>query len=430
MSRHVTAWCACAWLLAAASATAQDAPPSPISVRWNVEIIGAGRSVVPADSRVNPGNRVVEIPETIGMLDVRGNLRLEAGPRLSVIVRPRVRATLERVTPSGRPASSARDADAQFAEAFATWRPLDALAVSYGLQNFQWGPAELISPSNRVFHETGLFRDPLYSVRGRHLLRANVSVGRQWSLIALADLSHNGAGADEAFQAGLPFTRQALVKLEAASADGGSYAGITGGVIEGARGWFGEYGTWMLSDAVSVYVDASHARGSGTWYPVRGPEGRPGFDMPLRDHAGWMTMAVAGVRYTMARGDEWRVEYFHQGAGYSASQLRDAVSTVLLAGDRRQFERFLSPGLEFLGRDLVLVSLRAPDLPPARRLNAQVRYLASITDGSGVAFGNLTANTTDALVAFATLAVTHGPQAAEFSRLVRASVTAGVVYSF
>jgi hypothetical protein len=129
MSRHVTAWCACAWLLAAASATAQDAPPSPISVRWNVEIIGAGRSVVPADSRVNPGNRVVEIPETIGMLDVRGNLRLEAGPRLSVIVRPRVRATLERVTPSGRPASSARDADAQFAEAFATWRPLDAGGV-------------------------------------------------------------------------------------------------------------------------------------------------------------------------------------------------------------------------------------------------------------------------------------------------------------
>ena len=349
---------------------------------------------------------------------------------MSVILRPRVRGQLERIAPDVTPSSTTRDIEVQFPEAYLAWRPFDALAITYGLQNFQWGPAELVSPSNRVFHETGVFRDPLYSVRGKHLLRANVSVGRQWSLVALAELSDNGAGADEAFQAGVPFRQQGLAKLEFTSAGGGTYAGATLGAVDGARPWFGESGTWMLSDALALYIDASHARGSAAWYPAQRPYRPPVFDRPLRDSDDWTSMAVVGARYTFARGDEVRVEYFHQDAGYSDVQLRDGVTTVLLAQDRQQYERFLAPGLEFVGRDLALVSLRLPDLPPARRINGQARYLGSITDGSGVVFTTLSLNATDAMVAFATAAVTHGASHAEFSRLVGGFVTVGVVYAF
>ena len=424
----------CSAVPADAQDVASDPPApaatSPLAIRWNVEVIGAGRFVEPASTPINPGNRVLQLPETIGILDVRGNLRVEAGSRVSLILRPRVSASVEHVTPSATPSNTEGDADAQFTEAYAAWRPLDALALTYGLQNFQWGPAELVSPSNRVFHETGVFRDPLYSVRGKHLVRANVSAGRQWSLVALAELSHNGAGADEAFQAGIPFSRQALAKLEFADAGGGTYVGATLGVVDGARPWFGEYGMWTISDALAFYLDASHARGSGAWYPATWPVAAPSFERTLRDSDDWKTMAVLGARYTFARGDELRLEYFHQDAGYGDGQMRDAVTTVLLAQDREQFTRFLAPGLEFLGRDLALVSLRLPDLPPAKRINVQARYLASVTDGSGVVFTTMTLNATDAMVAFVSAAVTHGPTHAEFSRLVAAFVTVGVVYAF
>ncbi len=409
-----------------------DAPASPSSMafRWNVEVIGAGRTLDPAQTPINPGNDVLRLPGGALILDVRGNLRLEAGSRLSVILRPRVRGSLERIDADVTPSSTTGDAEVQFPEAYVAWRPFDALAITYGLQNFQWGPAELVSPSNRIFHETGLFRDPLYSVRGKHLVRANVSAGRQWSLVALAELSHNGAGADEAFQAGVPFEPQGLAKLEFASAGGGTYAGVTFGVVDGSRSWFGEYATWMISDALALYLDASHARGSGAWYPARPPFVAPAFDRLLHDSDTWNTMAVLGARYTFSRGDELRLEYFHQDAGYSDGQFHDAVATVLRAQSREQFARFLAPGLEFTGRDLALVSLRLPDIPPAKRINVQARYLVSITDGSGVVFTTGSLNATDALVAFATAAVTHGASHAEFSRLARATFTAGMVYSF
>lgn len=420
----------CSAGVVAQDAASPSAPLSPVSFRWNVEVIGAVRGLVPATTVINPGNRALRLPETTWMGDLRGNFRLEAGSRLSVVLRPRVNGDIQRVAPDDVGADTTRNGHAQLAEAFVTWRPADTLAVTYGLQNFQWGPAELLSPSNRVFHETGLFRDPLYSVRGRHLLRANVSLGRQWSLVALADLSHNGAGADEAFRAGAPFRRQGLLKVEWSAPGGGSYAGVTGGVVEAARPWFGEYGTWMLSDAIALYVDASHARGSAAWYPARvHPATSPGFvQRPHRDD--WQTMAVAGLRYTFVRGDELRVEYVHQDAGYARDELRNAPAMLLLVPTRAQFERFAAPGLEFLGRDLALVSLRSPDLPPGKRVNLQLRYLRSFTDDSGVGFGNVTVNITGAMVGFATVALTHGPDWAEFSRVARGSFTAGVVYSF
>ena len=79
---------------------------------------------------------------------------------------------------------------------------------------------------------------------------------------------------------------------------------------------------------------------------------------------------------------------------------------------------------------LLLVSLRAPDLPPSKHLVLQARYLTSFTDGSGVGFVTGSLDATDAMVLFASATVTYGASTAEFSRLARASLVGGLVWTW
>jgi hypothetical protein len=94
------------------------------------------------------------------------------------------------------------------------------------------------------------------------------------------------------------------------------------------------------------------------------------------------------------------------------------------------FAPYLAPGLEFLGRRLALLSVRVPDLPPRDHVVVHARYLRSFTDGSGVTFATASLETTDRLVLFVSATWTHGGDAAEFSRLARASVLGGAVWTW
>jgi hypothetical protein len=418
-------------LLAGVGAHAQEpaepSAPSPVSWRGSVEWIGAIRGTAPADTLLNPGNLRLRIPQLWLQVEGRPNVRVELGPRITAVVRPRLVATSESAWATGLPRASDGDLSANWTELYVNWRPTDSLQLTYGLQNFQWGPAELLAPSNRIFHETGVFRDQLYYVRGRHLLRVNLSSGREWSLVALAELSSNG---EDPFVAGEPFQRQGQVKAEYSAASGRGYLGVTAGARDGARPWFGEYASYELADGFSIYMDATHTKGSRTWYPVALQGG--GASFVQRDvHAdGWRTLAVAGLRYTFVAGPDARLEYLHQDAGYRRGDFDLAAIAAASATSAAQLARFVSPGLEFAGRRMALGSLRVPDLPPGDRLAVQGRYLRSFTDGSGVAFVTGTLDTTDAVVLFASASVTHGRDTAEFSRLARGGLVAGGVWTW
>jgi hypothetical protein len=409
-----------------AQGVAQTPQPPAVSWRASVEWIGAVRGANPADTRLNPGNTRFRIPQVRAQAEVRPNVRIELGPRVTVVVRPRGLATAQTAWATGLPRTIDTDASANWTEAYLNWRPTNSLQVTYGLQNFQWGPAELLAPSNRIFHETGVFRDQLYYVRGRHLLRVNLSSGRQWSLVGLAELTGNG---EDPFVAGERFERQGQVKGEYAAASGRGYLGVTAGARQGPRPWFGEYASYELAGGLSAYVDATHTRGSRAWYPVALPSTEAAtFARRDLDVDAWRTLAVAGMRYTFVAGPDARLEYLHQDAGYTRGELD--LAAAALAASPAQAAPFIAPGLEFLGRRLALASLRVPDLPPSDRLALQGRYLRSLTDRSGVAFLTGTLEAADAVVLFASGSLTHGRDTAEFSRLIRAGVAAGAVWTW
>jgi hypothetical protein len=148
-------------------------------------------------------------------------------------------------------------------------------------------------------------------------------------------------------------------------------------------------------------------------------------------------MALGGLRYSFENGNDVRIEYLFDEAGWTDRQLGLAEAAVVgslpalvTTGDRSALDPFLDPGFELLGRQLVYASLQLPDLPPAERTRVQLRYLRSLTDGSGVGFVTGSYDATDSVVAFVSLSATHGPEDGALSRLARAAFAAGATVSW
>lgn len=416
-------------MAAAAFAQEADPPTDAPRVTWraNLEWITAVRGTDPADTPLNPGNSAFRLPQLLALTELRPNVRADVGARWQLVFRPRWRGTAAFTWTDGEPRGDEVEGTFDVSELYVNWRPTDVLSIAYGLQNFQWGPAELLSPSNRVFHEVGTFRDPLYYVRGRHLVRVNLSAGKRWSAVALAEV---GATDEPGFRAGERFEPAGQAKAEFTTSSGATYVGVTGGARPGERPWFGEYGSVTLVAGLSAYVDAVHQQGSLAWYPVpAGPSGAA-FVQAERASSAIRTLVVGGLRYSFVNGTDVRLEYLHQDAGYRRGQFDLAALAVAARPSRETADRWLRPGLEFIGRDLVLGSVRVPDMPPARRVGVHAQYLASLTDRSGLVYATTVVDASGSLVVFGTVTATYGGDAAEFSRLVRASAVGGIVWSW
>lgn len=424
-------------LLAALLATAEVDEPAPavealpaLSFRGHLEWITAAGRAWGRASPINPGNRILQVPFGGAQSELRPDLRFEVGSALTAVARPRFLVKVERAETADGWQPERFTAAAEWIEGYATWRASDGLAVSYGLQNFQWGPGELMSPSNRIFHSTGFYRDPVYVVRGRHLVRVNVSAGREWSAVLLAEVGDNG---EAPFVAGEPFEPKAQAKLEYTAPAGDLYGAVTAGVSQRSRAWFGEYVALPLAGGLAAYADAVHTVGRRAWYPVADPVLGAAFAQTGMETRGLRTTALAGLRYSFVGGQDLRLEYLFDEAGWTDAQLglaERAALASLAAGDRAGLDRFLDPGFELLGRQLLYGSLLLPELPPGERITVQARYLVSLTDGSGVGFLTASLDATDAVVAFVTASATHGPGDGALSRLTRAAFAAGATVSW
>jgi hypothetical protein len=396
---------------------------SSLAFRGHLEWITAAGAASSRASPVNPGNRILQVPASGAQTELRPDLRIAHGNELTAVARPRFLVKVEKAETADGWQPERSQATAEWIEGYATWRLSDALAVSYGLQNFQWGPAELVSPSNPIFHATGFYRDPVYVVRGRQLVRVNLSSGREWSAVLLAEVGENGEGA---FVYGEPFEPKAQAKLEWQSPRGDLSAAVTAGASQRSRGWFGEYATVPLVAGLSAYVDAVHTVGRRAWYPVEDPVLGASFAQSGMETRSLRTTALGGVRYAFENGNDLRVEYLFDEAGWTDGQLGLAVRAAApTAIDPRGLPRYLDPGFELLGRHLVYASLSLPDLPPRERTRLQARILASMTDGSGVAFVTASYDATEAVVAFLSLSATHGAADGALSRLTRGAALLG-----
>jgi len=320
---RATAVCVAASLAsagAAADSGEQSAPATslPLSARARLEWLSAAGTTAPRNSPVNPDNAVLLLPQAAASTELRPDRQVEAGRALRGVARPRLLLTVQKSRVAGEWQPESSDARVDWIELYASWQADEHVAVAYGLQNYQWGPAELVSPSNRIFHATGFARDPLYVVYGKHLARVNLSAGRSWSAVLLAEVRPN---AEAPFVAGEPFEPKVEAKLEWSDPGGRGYAAVAGGAGRDSRGFFGEYASLAVGDGLSIYADAVHQLGSRAWYPVDGGAGGARFEHPATG-AGLRTLALGGIRYTFEGGTDLRLEYLFDEAGWTVGQLR------------------------------------------------------------------------------------------------------------
>ena len=379
-----------------------------------VTLWGAGSYRDPVDSAVNPNNTVFRLPQWLGTLEGRSEVRL-TGEQVTVVVRPKLVLSADATTAAAGAASrSATSSEVIWTEAFATYTPFDAVAVTYGLQNFQWGPAEAAGPSNRIFRDTIQAKEVLYDVRGHHLLRLNVTPHRDWTEVFLLELSGNG---EPAFEAGESFAHQALLKSEYVWNGGADYGGLVVGWREHAGGWLGEYLSVGLTDGLSGYLDASHQQGSLAWYPDRG------FSQSRASESRIYTFLVAGLRYAFESGNDARLEWVFQEAGYSAAEVGDAWDTLRSSPQALGYAQ--QSGLEFPGRQYLHASLRVPDAFRVKDWTLYARCLVSLQDGSVAAYGSTEAAVGGAGTVFAGIRITAGSAASELRGAVRTAITIG-----
>lgn len=337
----------------------------------------------------NPANLVSRAARESDALEVRPDWRV-IGERWKLTARPRVLLTRDTVHTGGG-TDSRTLALFRWSEAFGSLTLSDSFSLDYGLQNFQWGPAEAASPSNRLFRDTVQAKDALYLVHGQHLVRLTYAPTAAWSEVLVVEPTDNGDGEPEPFE---PHTAKAALKSEVAWNGGADFAGLVGGWRNRANGyWVGEYVNLEPLEGLYAYVDASHEKGSLAYYPVRAGTYTI-FAQNRRNETNWEHFVVGGLRYAFENGNDWRVEWIYQSAGYTQAELdravaalssRDAVQFGLLA---RQGTAARVSGLDFPSRNYLFTSARFPNAWGRRDWNLYVRALISAQDRSASAFGS------------------------------------------
>lgn len=355
------------------------------------------------NSIVNPNNLVLGLPEDRYSSEMRPNLKFVSSS-LQIILRPRARYAFKLIR-SGDNADyrEKTKVDTFVSEAFFQWNLKDDLAFALGAQSYQWGAAEVLSPSNRIFHETAQDRTNLFEVRGRYIARANYSFGKSFSMVVMSEVLENKDNVDiRTYSAEEIWYPTVLIKPEFNWNNGSDYFGLVLGNKEKNRPWLGQYFSYGIPffEGLSIYADSSHERGSNAWYPQVSPLGpnKPNiitFARSKKDDTTVKSLAISGLRYDFEDGSIVRAEFIHNDAAYTDDERDLALASFQspvpeqLAFRTENTQRFLAPGIELPGRRLVYLSAYVPNPFSLKDLIFFARGLRSISDQSGTYYGSI-----------------------------------------
>lgn len=377
-------------------------------VRYSLGIIGGYENSNVLETFGNPGNQVLKIPTSKEYLEVRPNLKWTS-KWMEVVFRPRgliERRQVEyRLSPQTLPqvpnnpstiknTESTQSSEFFLADAYFSQDLSEKISLTIGRQNYQWGPAEIMSPSNFIFHETVVDKKTFAETKGRNLLRLNITPTKSWSAVSLIEWAENND--IESFGADQKFHPAVLVKNEYGWNQGAEYVAVVVGAVQTTVGedttttmrW-GEMFNLQLPfwDGFSFYGDLGHQKGSAAWYPQTQPTkiGPPGgswvrFNQSEAQSNRIFTTGVFGVRYDFVDGEIIRLEYAFDEKALSHS--KRALSRQALQPQTQDgvislpdnYRRFWNAGTDLKTPEVLFASLYAPDIANFKDLSGLVRW--------------------------------------------------------
>lgn len=328
------------------------------------------------------------VPRALIAEQIYPTVKISSGKGFLFNARPRIEISHTRsMKKNGKDQLSSRF-EASAGEMFVSVAPSARFSLVAGKQNFQWGIAEMTSPSNWIFKprrlgET-LVRTPQTEVETRDLFRLNLSAGQRFNLVAMAEYEPEKGDLPRIYSG-----RRGLVKPEFSWNNGADFFGLVLGGAEKLRFPFiGEYFSLNITSAISIYFDIAHFKGGEAVKPVLVTlPGLPeedaliAFDQPYLEKDSFNHEAVLGTRLTGDHGIELKIEGYFNSQGYNSIETQ---KSRILADEKSPLSTlFFSPAVEYRYKTAVLASLRVNEFGHKKRMNAFMRYLKSLKDSSG-----------------------------------------------
>jgi hypothetical protein len=365
---------------------------------YRLEVFGAAsKEMWNPKSVFNPTNRTLHVPSELLSVEVRPDIEVQLGEKHSMVWRSRHFGRLYREELKSPDEQRLRTDDPDDIPNFflsSAWN--DELSTTLGLQNYQWGPAEIASPSNPFYHFLNNQRSFFFIEKGRFLLRANWNPdpnSNHWSVVGMLEPENNRT---RFWMADQKFKPRSAIKVEYQFENPANSVAWVGGQTDAQRGFFGEYFNWSPIEGQSLYGDLKHQMGRTNWVPVQDSFGFMNMERALDRRV--YTLAVFGYRWE-GRVD-FRQEFIWNEAGFSRAEWNKAMmaSTALSPQILANARRFALPGLEFRTRSYSYTSLRVPDLGRSKKAAAAVRWLTALEHDSSVLQLNFEYNLNDHMV--------------------------------
>ena len=345
-------------------------------------------------SPFNPNNSVLSVPTWAHTLELRPDIQFNLSDSHSLILRSRhFLQSFETQYTNPEKTKYSHDEDSDLSDLFFSSVWSGTLATTIGLQNYQWGPAEIYSPSNPFFHFNNSQRSYFYKEKGRVLVRANWNPSPKttnWSVVAMYEPIDNNT---RYWIADRDFKPKSALKVEYQFDNPANSIAIIGGQGEEERGFVGEYFTWSPTEGKSFYADAQHRSGRSNFVPSKNGFGL--YDLVRSEDDKTKTVAVFGFRWE-GRVD-FRQEFVFNETGYSNAEWKQVrASAVTLSPNILQnSRRFASPGTEFRTKNYSYTSVRIPDLGLSRMASIAGRWFSSLDHDSAALQMNFEYNWSD-----------------------------------
>lgn len=349
-----------------------------------LRVVGFGMVTEAADTDRNPDNRIMNLPRYTAALQVRPDLRLDRD-RLSLSLQPRAEVYRESWTQGPKEGMTQWRNETFIHQWLARWRCTDALYVSYGRENLQWGPSYLTSLSNPFFEDNGK-SNPMAEVAATDFARAVWVPSLTWTVSLIANTAR---GRKEIVDD--KFRRTYALKTDyTGSADYGSLIlACRQDALDQVSGFYGR----TVSDALLMYAEGILQRDTYGRYPQQ-TAGLLGYEMAVKDRsdAAWIGSFLTGASYTLESGPTLTLEYLFYGPGYDSGEAQDFFDLqARAAGQIRAGSALVplayqalgaaaDPGLRFLRRNYLMVQYVQTDI--ADVINVTLRGTQNLDDGS------------------------------------------------
>lgn len=409
-----------------------DSKSGLFKFEFRSDILAGAFSQQNQDSVGNQGNLVLYFPSQSMDLEIKPYIKIESNKfNFSLFMNPRLRAQsvqYQIATGTLKP----NPVDYGFWEAYLAWELVKNVDVKVGIVNAQWGPSDLLSPSQFMFPDLLLKPEPFFSTQGLELASIQYTPNQKVSLTFMAELPPFGWEKRESLPAVDRTTQHRVLMRGEYAAESGEYAmGIVFGQRETDKKRFqlGNYSFWSYSQEAQVYYDFVAQQGSGR--PYVNDSGV--VELTFADDSDINAVGLIGHRYSFANGLEWKVEFVGNSFGLSKADRENTFdwlhSDPFNVGYLQVLHSSLSP---LPGRYFLFNSFRWDNLLDKLFSNSYVffRDIYSITDGSQLMSLGAETSLTDSLSQSLAMVYTIGNNEQELSSFLKSYISYYLKYSF